>query len=684
MKTSAPSKEMIRFFSAIDPHTYWTLVVDPTTTTKDVRAMIVDKLGEQQVSCTALTMLLEIEDNTTQQSVQIGEEESILPFSLKLKKKYKKNAKFRFVLHGLDKIERANIENQQPTSLAKKEKKLSKDSKEASKQTGIDSTSTNNHNNHNSNTNNHNNNHDSNTNNHNTNTHNHNTNAHNHNTNANKPERKRSKEGAKIAVVSNHTKTKNHLTLIHVFYNNHIYWTLAIDPTCIVGDVCKILTDKLALAQTRVSLYEVEMENNTDAGSSPSVINEINKGPDQVSSNSNELPQMFKGLLSPNLAINRLEDNILVVEILKRWGKNAKWKFFVKEDPAQKNSGRNNQGEQSSESPVSEVADDKSPISKSNLHKAPILICASEQNHDDIVNSAPIAPPTSMISDEQRKNPINIWIPEVEIKFIKKISSGAFAKVFQGLYKGKYVAVKVLKGSLSEEVIANFKHEFTILSQVKSPHLVTFYGAYIQKKLTMVMEYCPRGTLYDVLKNPDEDISWERVLIFFTQTVKGIQALHNCTPPILHRDLKSLNLLVDDEWVVKVADFGLSRFNTVSNHSSLGRICGTMAYCAPEVYTGERFTVKSDVYSLGIILWELVTRCAHKTYKAPYSEYPFISFDFQIIIQTSQHGLRPTIPIGTPAALSTLIQACWQANPSLRPDAQQVLELLANEHLLQL
>lgn len=60
-----------------------------------------------------------------------------------------------------------------------------------------------------------------------------------------------------------------------------------------------------------------------------------------------------------------------------------------------------------------------------------------------------------------------------------------------------------------------------LASQVKSPYLVSFYGAYIQKKLTMVMEYCPRGTLYDVLKNPNEKISWERVLVFFTQTVQG-------------------------------------------------------------------------------------------------------------------------------------------------------------------
>jgi len=192
----------------------------------------------------------------------------------------------------------------------------------------------------------------------------------------------------------------------------------------------------------------------------------------------------------------------------------------------------------------------------------------------------------------------------------------------------------------------------------------------------MVMEYCPRGTLYHVMKDPNEDISWKRVLDFFTQTVRGIDCLHNCNPPILHRDLKSLNLLVSENWEVKVADFGLSRFNTISNHSSLGRICGTMSYCAPEVYKGERFGVKSDIYSLGIILWELVVRCLSKQYKSPYSEYPFISFDFQIIIQTSQNGLRPTVPPECPPVIASLIQRCWHADPDSRPSCAEILKTL--------
>jgi serine/threonine protein kinase len=129
-----------------------------------------------------------------------------------------------------------------------------------------------------------------------------------------------------------------------------------------------------------------------------------------------------------------------------------------------------------------------------------------------------------------------MWIRESEIKLVKKISSGAYAKVFKGVYKDTPVAIKVLKGSLTEENIVNFKHEFAILrcvyfisfvvgliihlfiSQIQSPNLVIFYGACIEKKLTMVMEYCPRGTLYHVMKDPNEEIGWKQVLDFFTQT----------------------------------------------------------------------------------------------------------------------------------------------------------------------
>jgi len=95
------------------------------------------------------------------------------------------------------------------------------------------------------------------------------------------------------------------------------------------------------------------------------------------------------------------------------------------------------------------------------------------------------------------------------------------------------------------------------------------------------MEFCSRGSLYHVLQSDKYDIGWDKTFRFALETVKGIECLHTWDPPIVHRDLKSLNLLVNEKWEVKVCDFGLSRFNTGSNLETLVKMRGTFAYCAP-------------------------------------------------------------------------------------------------------
>eukprot|EP00727_Mastigamoeba_balamuthi_P002023 m51a1_g11818 putative ankyrin repeat-containing protein (1896) ;mRNA; f:398836-406865 len=271
------------------------------------------------------------------------------------------------------------------------------------------------------------------------------------------------------------------------------------------------------------------------------------------------------------------------------------------------------------------------------------------------------------------------WIKEEEIKWLSKISSGSFAKVFKAIYDGKVVAVKILKGRLDNKVIAEFKKEFQVLKAAKHPNLVEFYGVSTSKdRLSYVMEYCQRGTLLHVMADPNIEIDWSKALSFLEQATKGLQFLHQLDPQIVHRDLKSQNLLVTKTWEVKLADFGLSRFNTISNGATLGNLCGTMSHCAPEIFTGEKYTTKSDIYSLGMILWEVAYRTICGQYSVPFSEYPWICFDFQIIVQTSSKNLRPTIPPECPEPVTQLINSCWNKDPSVRPSAGEVLQTLAS------
>jgi ankyrin repeat protein len=264
-----------------------------------------------------------------------------------------------------------------------------------------------------------------------------------------------------------------------------------------------------------------------------------------------------------------------------------------------------------------------------------------------------------------------------DLEYTKKLGSGTSGKVYKGLLKGKEVAIKVLIAVDAADQMEEFKKEFFILTTVRSPYMVTFFGASVTPKLTMVMEYCSRGSLYHVLNNKQMDVNWEQALAFCSDMACGMEVLHNFKPdPIVHRDLKSLNLLVTNDWRVKVCDFGLSRMTGGNNLETFKKLCGTFAYCAPEIFSGGTFTDRSDVYSMGIVLWEVVYRAIRGGYQQPFSEFPNLHHDFQIMLQAAS-GVRPTIPPETPQVMRTLIEDCVAAEVAKRPTAGQVAERLA-------
>jgi len=263
-----------------------------------------------------------------------------------------------------------------------------------------------------------------------------------------------------------------------------------------------------------------------------------------------------------------------------------------------------------------------------------------------------------------------------DLEYLKRLGSGTSGDVYKGLYKTKHVAIKVLKEMTEEQERDEFKKEFKIMCAVHHPNIVQFFGASFKPKLCMVMEYCARGSLYHVLKDEAIEIGWDRALSLMLQTMEGLHALHTNKPQIMHRDLKSLNLLVTDDWQVKVADFGLSRFDTADSLETLKQMRGTFAYCAPESYNGAKYTIKSDIYSTGIIFWEIANRVFKGVYEQPYAEYKNIQFDFQIIIQASKDNLRPTLPPTTPPSLMSVIQACIQPENEARPNGADLITLL--------
>eukprot|EP01132_Coremiostelium_polycephalum_P003313 gene3313-4152_t len=269
------------------------------------------------------------------------------------------------------------------------------------------------------------------------------------------------------------------------------------------------------------------------------------------------------------------------------------------------------------------------------------------------------------------------WIPSADLEYIKRIGSGTYSKVYKGRYRDKFVAIKTMRGSnMTTEQIEGFKKECDVLSTIQSPFLISFYGSCIEEsQLSMVVEYCSKGTLHKILNSPQLDFDWEKWFRWMTQVVEGVRYLHDMNPPMVHRDLKTLNILVSSDWCAKLCDFGLTRTMTMTNVSTLGMLRGTMAYTAPEIYDGLLFNTKSDVYSLGVIMWETVQRCLTGTYLRPFHDYP-ISMDIQIIIMTSKNKIRPKINEQCPEELKSLITRCWDEIPDKRPNCEEILDTL--------
>jgi len=206
---------------------------------------------------------------------------------------------------------------------------------------------------------------------------------------------------------------------------------------------------------------------------------------------------------------------------------------------------------------------------------------------------------------------------------------------------------------------------------------VRFYGATLKHRLCLVMEYCDKGSLFSVLsKDKDLELTWDLVFSMLEETVSGIVALHNFSPPILHRDLKTLNVLVTADYKCKVCDFGLSRFAT--DVETLLKCRGTLAYIAPEVYNQKGFFPQSDVYSLAIMMWEVVYRAITGQYLRPYHE---IKMEFVILTQAHQKGRRPPLPDTLPNSFRDLITLCWDPDYQKRPEANQLLEQLNHLHM---
>eukprot|EP01133_Synstelium_polycarpum_P020952 gene20952-25152_t len=249
-----------------------------------------------------------------------------------------------------------------------------------------------------------------------------------------------------------------------------------------------------------------------------------------------------------------------------------------------------------------------------------------------------------------------------EIKIGDRVGKGNFGEVYKGYWRGVIVAIKKLPAhNVNDAVLREFHKEIELMRNLRHPNVIQFLGSCtISPNICICTEFMPRGSLYGILHDQSLALSWTLIKRLCIDAVRGIVYLHNSVPVILHRDLKSHNLLVDDSWKLKVGDFGLSAIEQTNTMTA----CGTPCWTAPEVLRNQRYTDRADVYSFGIVMWECATR------SDPYYGMPA----YQVIFAVGREGLRPTLPPSlVPPEFIQLITECWSENPENRPTMEEIL-----------
>ena len=192
-----------------------------------------------------------------------------------------------------------------------------------------------------------------------------------------------------------------------------------------------------------------------------------------------------------------------------------------------------------------------------------------------------------------------------DLRLLERIAVGGFAEVFRATWKGTMVAVKQLL-ERGPDVVARLREEALVLARLRHPNLLLFMGWCAEPPL-IATEFMRRGSLHNILRRNGGPLSPPRTHHVAVSVARGMQYLHSRAQPILHLDLKSPNILLDDKWRVKIADFGLARVRRNTLLSGRSNFHGTPEWMAPEMLRAERYDEKADVYSFGVVLWELLS-----------------------------------------------------------------------------
>lgn len=290
---------------------------------------------------------------------------------------------------------------------------------------------------------------------------------------------------------------------------------------------------------------------------------------------------------------------------------------------------------------------------------------------------------------EQKQFPFEILVAATkDFHTNNKLGEGGFGPVFKGkLDDGREIAVKKLSYS-SNQGQKEFKNEAQLLARVQHRNVVNLLGYCVHgiEKL-LVYEYVSNESLDKLLfkSNNREELDWKRRFDIISGIARGLLYLHegshNC---IIHRDIKASNILLDDRWVPKIADFGMARLYPEDATHVNTRVAGTNGYMAPEYVMHGHLSVKADVFSFGVLVLELISGQKNSTFSLDLESQCLLDWAYRLYkkgksLEIMEHALAAS---ANPEQVALCIQTgllCTQGDPHLRPTMQRVVVMLSKK-----
>lgn len=264
-------------------------------------------------------------------------------------------------------------------------------------------------------------------------------------------------------------------------------------------------------------------------------------------------------------------------------------------------------------------------------------------------------------------------ISPVELKLEEELGRGSSGIVYKAKFNHHVVAIKEIESDKESEIKKTIR-EIKFVAHLNSPYIVSCFGVCIEKsKYSLVLEYMSKGTLSKLICPISPDLTLERRYKIGIDIGEAIRYLHACG--IIHGDIKSENILLDEDYNAKLCDLGnvLQKARTASLRHCSRKITGiayggTESWLAPEIARIGEGNKATDIYSYGMVLWQLVT-----------GEHPFGDKIHYDIPKLRDEGVRPQLKPDTLPIIANLIRLCWAGNPAIRPSAVVIIDGLRQE-----